>query len=36
MFTPSVMDNMDNLDMEMLILGNEIFKGMQLSRLQWP
>lgn len=23
MFTPSVMDNMDNLDMEMLILGNE-------------
>lgn len=26
MFTPSVMDSMDNLDMEMLILGNEGLK----------
>lgn len=33
MFTPLVMDSMDNLDMEMLILGNEGLKGMQLSKL---
>ncbi len=31
MFTPLGMDSMDNLDMEMLILGNEGLKGMQLS-----
>lgn len=33
MFTPLGMDSMDNLDMEMLILGNEGLKGMQLSTL---
>lgn len=28
MFTPSVTDNMDNLDMEMLILGNKGFDSL--------
>ncbi len=32
MFTPLGMDSMDNLDMEMLILGNDGLKGMQLSK----